>query len=79
MPAHRDDAAQCWGRRRKGATLADIDLRWSERIGRSCMHVQNWLNFGCGRGILRPPGQGERAVRMNPPGVGYIKPLRVAR
>jgi hypothetical protein len=32
---------------------ADIDLRWSEPIGRSCMHVRNRLNICRGRGILR--------------------------
>jgi hypothetical protein len=26
-------------------TLADIDVRWSELIGRGCAHVRNRMNF----------------------------------
>jgi hypothetical protein len=51
-------------------------LRWSEPIGRSCMHVRNRLNFCRGRGILRGPGK-VNALSGTHPG-GYIKPLDVA-
>ena len=61
---------------RHGYTFADIDLRWSEPIGRSCMHVRNRLNFCRGRGILRGPGK-VNALSGTHPGA-YIKPLDVA-
>jgi hypothetical protein len=57
-------------------TFVDIDLRWSEPIGRSCMHVRNRLNFCRGRGILRGPGK-VNALSGTHPGA-YIKLLDVA-
>jgi len=61
-------------RLRSNYTFADTDLRWSQRIARSCMHDRNRLNFCRGRGILRGPGK-VNALSGTYPGA---KPLDVA-